>query len=89
MRQSARHHRRRLVSLDSRQQTNRWNNFDGATTWDYFAIQAQHHGLITHAMGGFDVDKAREMLKLPDTFDLHGVVALDIVAPKKVLPENF
>ncbi|MCT2534616.1 nitroreductase family protein [Aquibacillus koreensis] len=63
--------------------------FDTGTAWGYLALQAAHHGLITHAMGGFHKDKAREMLQIPEDYDLHAVVAIGYQGEKLTLPEDI
>lgn len=61
--------------------------FDTGTAWGYLALQATLKGLITHAIGGFDRDKARELLKVPADYELHAVVALGYKGDKERLPE--
>ncbi|GLV60808.1 oxidoreductase [Dictyobacter sp. S3.2.2.5] len=39
-------------------------------------IQAVSSGLVTHQMGGFDVDKARELLNIPEGYVPVAVIAL-------------
>lgn len=63
--------------------------FDAGAAWASMAIQATMLGLFTHAMGGFDRDKARQMLNIPDQFDLHAVIALGYHGDKSALPEAF
>ena len=31
---------------------------------DFFTLEAQKRGLVTHAMGGFDMDKARSSFNI-------------------------
>ncbi len=52
------------------------HTFDAGTAWGYLALQAAENGLCTHAMGGFDKEKAREVLDIPVNYDLHAVIAL-------------
>ena len=44
--------------FDHNNKTNRWAEFDTGAAWMALALQANHLGFHTHAMGGFDVDKA-------------------------------
>ncbi|MDH5326049.1 MAG: nitroreductase family protein [Gammaproteobacteria bacterium] len=37
---------------------NRWADFDTGAAWMALSLQAHKQGLYTHAMGGFDTDKA-------------------------------
>lgn len=52
------------------------NQFDAGTAWGYMALGATQNNLITHGMAGFDADKAREVLGIPDDFDILAVIAL-------------
>lgn len=61
--------------------------FDAGAAWASMAIQATMLGLFTHAMGGFDRNQARQMLNIPDHFELHAVIALGYPGDKSILPE--
>ncbi|OZB98905.1 nitroreductase family protein [Paenibacillus sp. XY044] len=61
--------------------------FDAGAAWASLAIQATLLGLHTHAIGGFDRNKAREILNVPDQIELHAVIALGYLGDKSVLPE--
>ena len=63
--------------------------FDSGTAWGYLAIQATLLGLSTHAIGGFDKDKARNLLNVPDDFDLHAVITIGYRGEKEVLDKNL
>ncbi|SDC21950.1 Nitroreductase [Paenibacillus sp. UNCCL117] len=61
--------------------------FDAGAAWGYLALQASLKGLISHAIGGFDREKARQLLNVPDHFELHAVIALGYQGDKNELPE--
>lgn len=63
--------------------------FDAGTAWGYLALQATKEGLITHAMGGIDKVKAREVLNIPDNFDVQIAIAIGYQGEKEALPEDF
>lgn len=62
---------------------NRAHAFDAGAAWGYLALQATKLGLITHAMGGFDPEKAKEVLGVPDDYELHAVIAIGYQGKKK------
>ena len=68
---------------------NRTHSFDTGAAWGYLALEAVRHGLITHAMGGFDPDQAREVLQVPQEFELLAVIAIGYQGEKDALPENL
>ncbi|NRD78956.1 nitroreductase family protein [Bacillus sp. BRMEA1] len=63
--------------------------FDVGTAWGYLSLQAVKEGLITHAMGGFQKDLARETLNIPNNFDVQVVIAIGYQGEKEALPEDF
>ncbi|WP_373430118.1 nitroreductase family protein [Paenibacillus sp. GD4] len=68
---------------------NAWHAFDAGTAWGYLALEANRKGLITHAMGGFDKEKARDVLHLPDEYEAHAVIAIGYQGEPEALPENL
>lgn len=55
---------------------NNYNQFDAGTAWGFLQLEAWNRGYATHAMAGFDKDKARELLNIPENFDILAMVAL-------------
>jgi nitroreductase len=62
------------------------HQFDAGAAWENLALQGETQGLVTHGMQGFDYEKARRDLSIPDTFDVMAMVAIGKPAPKEVLP---
>jgi nitroreductase len=50
-------------------------------------LQALEEGLYVHQMGGFEVEKARETLHIPDDYDPVAVIALGYPGDPADLPE--
>ena len=46
-------------------------------------------GLVVHGMQGFDFEKARTTLKVPDDYAVAAMFAAGRPAPVDVLPEKF
>lgn len=68
---------------------NRYHAFDAGTCWGFLALQAVKNGLITHPMGGINREKARDLLNIPDDFDIHIVIAIGYQGEKEDLPKPF
>lgn len=51
--------------------------------------QATSVGLYLHQMAGFDIDKARELLNIPDGFEPVAAVALGYLGDPSQLPEKL
>ncbi|NEW06474.1 nitroreductase family protein [Paenibacillus sp. SYP-B3998] len=69
--------------------TNPSHAFDAGTSWGYLALEAANQGLITHAMGGFDRQQAREALGVPEDYDIHAVIAIGYRGPIDALADKF
>ncbi|MDE1840920.1 MAG: nitroreductase family protein [Thaumarchaeota archaeon] len=64
------------------------HQFDTGAAWENLAIQAVSQGLATHAMAGFDYDKARKTLQVPDNYEVMAMVAIGKRGSKeKLSPE--
>jgi nitroreductase len=64
------------------------HQFDAGAAWENLALQGETQGLVTHGMQGFDYEKARRDLSIPDTFDVLAMVAIGKPAPKEILPTD-
>ena len=62
------------------------HQFDAGAAWENLALQGETQGLVTHGMQGFDYEKARTDLSVPDAFDVMAMVAIGKPAPKEILP---
>jgi nitroreductase len=65
------------------------HQFDSGAAWENLALQAETQHLVTHAMQGFEYQKAREVLAIPDSFDVMAMVAIGKPAPKEILPSQL
>jgi len=63
-----------------------YHAFDSGSAWGYLALQASQKGLITHPMAGFYKDQAREVLRVPEDFDIQVIVAIGYQGEKEALP---
>jgi len=70
-------------------QPNIVHTFDCGSAWENFALQGAHMGLVVHGMAGFDKDKARKDLKIPDTFDIEAMIAVGKPGKIDDLPEHL
>ena len=50
--------------------------FDAGSAWENLALQATTMGLVAHGMAGFDFEKARISLRVPDHFAVAAMFAL-------------
>lgn len=68
---------------------NRHALHDTGAALSQLAVQAASMGLQAHAMAGFDMDKARLVLKVPAEFEMGAAVALGYPGPSTMVAEAF
>jgi nitroreductase len=61
--------------------------FDVGAAFENIALQGTAMGLVVHGMQGFDFEKARTTLKVPDDYAVAAMFAAGRPAPVDVLPE--
>ena len=65
------------------------HSFDAGAAWVSLALQAYHMGLAAHGMTGVDMDRAREVLEVPDNVRLEAAIAVGRAAGAERLPESL
>jgi len=65
------------------------HSFDAGAAWENLALQASANGLIAHGMQGFDYEKARNTLKIPDGYKVEAMIAIGKVGKKEDLPQEL
>ena len=65
----------------------RTHSYDTGAAWQNIALQGCAMGLVMHGMAGFDYERAREVLEVPDEFAVEAMIAVGRPAPAEVLPE--
>jgi nitroreductase len=68
---------------------NRYGLHDAGQALAHLFLQAIALGLHAHGMAGFDWERARKELRIPDDYDLGAAVALGHLAPPDQLPEQY
>ncbi|MCU0658953.1 MAG: nitroreductase family protein [Polyangiaceae bacterium] len=76
-------------NITSRGEPARTAQFDAGAAWMALALQGSRLGLVVHAMAGFDHDRARVALDLPDDLDLCCMIAVGHPGSLDDLPERF
>jgi nitroreductase len=65
------------------------HSYDCGAAWENFALQGFHQGLVVHGMQGFDYDRARKDLAIPEEFQVEAMAAVGKSGPKELLPEKL
>ena len=63
------------------------NSFVTGAAWENFALQGSINGLVVHGMQGFDYERARKTLSIPDGFRVEAMGAVGRPGRTEDLPE--
>jgi nitroreductase len=75
------------TTFDSGQPT-RTHSYDTGAAWMSLALQASLMGLVAHGMAGFDYDRAKVELGVPDEYAVEAMIALGHPGRVEDLPER-
>ena len=64
-----------------------WARYDLGQAVAHLTVQAQHEGLHTHQMGGFDGARIAAAFGLPDTLEVVSITAIGVLGDVDALPE--
>jgi nitroreductase len=65
------------------------HSYDAGAAWENFALQGFHQNLVVHGMEGFDYERARKELRIPEEFQLEAMAAVGKPGRKELLPEKL
>lgn len=65
------------------------HSYDTGAAWQSFALQGHMSGLVVHGMSGFDYDRARIDLHIPEGYTIEAMIAIGKPASSEVLPEGM
>jgi nitroreductase len=67
----------------------RTHAFDTGMASANLALEATNKGLVTHFMGGIDMQLAREVLDIPEQYEIQALLAIGYQGEKESLPEDL
>jgi len=76
-------------TFDYNEKPARTHSYDTGAAWENLALQGSLKGLVVHGMEGFDYDKSKSVLNVPDLFQVEAMIAVGIPGKKEDLPENL
>jgi nitroreductase len=65
------------------------HSYDAGAAWENFALQGFQQGFVVHGMEGFDYERARKELRIPEEFQVEAMAAVGKPGPKELLPEKL
>jgi nitroreductase len=81
-----------IVSLKNFERNNKpshTHSFDTGAAWMALALEGSSRGYVVHGMEGFDYEKARKDLGIPDDYQVEAMVAIGKRAPPNKLPPEL
>jgi nitroreductase len=76
-------------SFDHNGKFSRTHSYDTGAAWENLALQGSLKGLVVHGMQGFDYDRAGELLKIPDGYQVEAMMAIGKPGKRESLPEQY
>jgi nitroreductase len=67
----------------------RTHSFDTGAAWENVALQASAKGLVVHGMEGFDYDKAKKELEVPEGYQVEAMAVIGKPGRWEDLPEKL
>ena len=67
----------------------RTHSFDAGAAWQNLALQATLLGLVAHGMEGFDYERTRKELNVPEKYDIEAMIAIGKPGKKEDLPPEL
>jgi nitroreductase len=77
------------TTFDHNGQPSPTHSFDTGAAWENLALQGWLKGLVVHGMQGFDHERARTGLNIPEGFHVEAMVAVGRPGRKEDLPERL
>ena len=63
--------------------------YDTGAAWENLALEGSLRGLVVHGMQGFDYEKARKELMIPDNYEVCAMIAIGKKGKTEDLPPNL
>jgi nitroreductase len=76
-------------TFDYNEKPARTHSYDAGAAWENLALQGSLMALVIHGMQGFDYDRARSSLNIPDVFQVEAMIAIGKPGVKEDLPESL
>lgn len=65
------------------------HSFDTGAAWMAMALEGASRGLVVHGMGGFDYEKAKTVLQIPEGYTVEAMAAIGKRGSKSLLPDHL
>jgi len=76
-------------TFDHNGKPSKTHTFDTGAAWENMALEATSRDIVVHGMEGFDYDKARVDLEIPDEYKIEAMAGIGKRGEKEKLPEGM
>ncbi len=76
-------------NFEHNEKPSRTHIFDAGSAWENLALEGARRGLVVHSMEGFDYEKAKSVLHIPDAYDVCAMIAIGKRGKKEDLPAQL
>lgn len=76
-------------TFDKNGKPSRTHSYDTGAAWMSLAIEGTRRGYVVHGMEGFDFERAKKELGIPDDHTVEAMAAIGKPAPKEQLPPDI
>jgi len=76
-------------NFEYNEKPSRTHSFDTGAAWENLALQASMMGVVAHGIEGFDYEKARKELNIPDNYAIEAMIAIGKHGNKEDLPPEL
>lgn len=66
----------------------RTHSYDTGAAWENFALEGSRRGLVVHGIGGFDRERARDVVDLPEQHAVEAMAAVGVPADPDAVTED-
>lgn len=77
------------TTFDRNEKPSITHTYDTGAAWENLALQGNLKGYVVHGMQGFDYQRARTALNIPEVFQVEAMAAVGLPASPEVLPEKL
>src|SRR3989344_2525495 len=75
-------------NFEHNEKSDRHHSFGAGSAWMSLALQARMKNLIAHGMAGFDIEKAKTNLQIPENYNVECMIAVGTQGEIENLPEE-
>ena len=76
-------------NFEHNEKPSRTHSFDTGAAWQNLALEASSRGIVAHGMEGFDYEKTRVSLNIPEGYNVEMMIAIGREGKKDDLPEDL